>query len=110
MATLKLAISPADASPSWKASWFIDGVNAGVSIAVDGRIAQGVNAVARDFEKLFESDALGQSRRPLVEPPVLRALGRVLFDAWFVPVWDTLGPRVHGGQHRLLIQSADAAC
>jgi CHAT domain-containing protein len=109
MATLKVAISPADASPGWKASWFVDGVDVGSPITVDGRIAQGIDALARDFEKLFESDALGQSHRPLVEPPVLRAMGRVLFDTWFAPVWDTLGPRVRSGQHRLLIQSAEPA-
>ena len=109
MATLKLAIAPADSSPGWKASWSVDGVGVGSPIVVDGRSAQGINAVALDFEKLFDPDALGQSRRPLVEPPALRAMGRVLFEAWFAPVWATVGPHVHGGQHRLLIQSADSA-
>ena len=109
MATLKLAISPGDAGPGWKASWSVDGVDVGAPIVIDGRIAQDINAVARDFEKLFEPDALGQSRRPLVEPPALRAMGRVLFETWFAPVWDTLGPRVRSGQYRLLIQSAEPA-
>ncbi|HMH48714.1 MAG TPA: tetratricopeptide repeat protein [Candidatus Acidoferrum sp.] len=36
-------------------------------------------------------------------------MGRVLFDTWFAPVWDTLGPRVRSGQHSLLIQSAEPA-
>ena len=105
MATLKLAIPPTDASPGWKASWSVDGVDVGAPILVDGRLAQGINAVARDFEKLFEPDALGQPRRPLVEPSVLRATGRVLFETWFAPVWGALD--LGGGQHRLLIQSAD---
>ena len=109
MATLKLAISQADASPGWKTSWSVDGMEVSAPIMVDGPIARGINTVARDFEKLFEPDALGQSRRPLADPPALRAMGRVLFDTWFAPVWDTVGPRVRAGQHRLLIQSEAAA-
>ena len=87
----------------------VDGVDVGAPIVVDGHRTQGVNTVARDFEKLFEPDALGESRRPLVESPVLRAMGRVLFDTWFAPLWNALGPRVQSGQHRLLIQSAAPA-
>jgi tetratricopeptide (TPR) repeat protein/Mrp family chromosome partitioning ATPase len=109
MASLKLAVSPADPGPRWMASWSVDGVDVGSRITVGGRVAQDINAVARDFEKFFDPDPLGQSRRPFVEPTVLRAMGRTLFDAWFAPVWATIDPRVCGGEHRMLIQSVDAA-
>ena len=109
LASLTLAISPVAGSPGWLASWSLDGAPVGSPVAIEGRTAEGINSLARDFEKLFDPDALGQTRRPVAESVALRTMGRALFDAWLAPAWDTIGPRVRDGQHRLLIESPDPA-
>ncbi|MCK4342290.1 MAG: tetratricopeptide repeat protein [Phycisphaerae bacterium] len=104
MNNLTLQIDPLDDHEGWRAEWYLGEKVIGQPIPIDGDAARALLDENRRLSELFE-----QRRRPLTEPGYLYALGRMMFEHWFQPVWETVAAQLGTGPRSLLIRSNVAA-
>uniref|UniRef100_UPI001C6EF935 CHAT domain-containing protein n=1 Tax=Paludisphaera rhizosphaerae TaxID=2711216 RepID=UPI001C6EF935 len=107
MANLKLVIEVCDQSVGGTGQWWSGTDRIGEPIRFSALDAQRQAEMGRRFLELFESGtASGRGVRPLVEPELLAAMGRLLSETWFRPVWDGVKSRIASTTNQLMIQSS----
>ncbi|WP_040888845.1 hypothetical protein, partial [Zavarzinella formosa] len=90
--------------PNNTASWLHDGRPVGSEISVSGVTAKSLGEIRLAFQAIFDRPG-----RPVVDPEMLRSLGRILYDTFFKSVESDLPSPSAGGSRTLFIRSADPA-
>ncbi|MEA2757062.1 MAG: hypothetical protein QOJ54_3351 [Aliidongia sp.] len=98
--TILMTIIEADAGfTGWIA---LDGEILGVERALPPEHATAIRDMAADYARLFEPDSQPQFAQGAAE-----ALGAVLHDIWFAPLWTLLAQRLGTGGERILTVASE---